>query len=700
MIFALVVALAVAANSSAATITPLLNAGGGVVGPPTALAFDAQGRLFIADGNRVLVAAPNEPPALFAGAASGKAGYADGRAEQARFNDPSGLAFGSRGELYVADTGNHLIRVIAPTGIVSTYAGTPNGGRVDGPLTRAAFVAPVGIATDERGDVFVADRGTGIREITVQGEVVTLPLSVHDATAVAVGESFTLFASDADGIVAARLSDGHARRIPSARRVGPGVEKLQGEHPLGTPLALAAVDSSSVLYTTADGAVRYLDVDQLFTRKVAGGPPLADPVALALAPNGGVAVAEASGAVDLVTNINLRKPIAPSDVGLLPNHFTLNPSAYNIAYVGSSFVWWDTDWDDSIQGVLENELLREPNGPRRKPRVIPVIMPGGTLQACEEYSRFLGDLGVVPLVVLDVSRTQVAQSFSVSLQTIAFDRATWEPRLIGDLTNLKRDLAADHAQLLVVVHPEEPDMVGQAEGIPFLADDLREHGVRAINLYPAFGRASGSAQLFNSAGPHFSAAGRRLEADAVAREIESAPPWVAAQASPTQSPRPENTAEQRPSAGPRGTPHPVVKIAASALSRGPKQAAARGVAVPTKPRFFDAWASLNSALWMLTHTSGVRASDGDYQLATRAIYAAIGALDDGITTSTRKPEEPVNPPNDLARVRAALNLLDGADNDLTPHSMDRIAEPLRVRALGATQRARTAVERLVHACGC
>ncbi|MYN05839.1 NHL domain-containing protein [Pseudoduganella aquatica] len=60
---------------------------------------------------------------LFAGATN-VPGYADGKGNAARFNGPTGIAADSQGNLYVADSGNHVIRKITPDGTVSTVAGT------------------------------------------------------------------------------------------------------------------------------------------------------------------------------------------------------------------------------------------------------------------------------------------------------------------------------------------------------------------------------------------------------------------------------------------------------------------------------------------------------------------------------------------------------------------------------------------------
>ncbi|MEO5844357.1 MAG: hypothetical protein ABIQ33_05900, partial [Caldimonas sp.] len=74
------------------------------------------------------------------------AGFADGPAAVARFRAPLGLAQDATGILYVADTGNHLIRKVALDGTVSTLAGSPGiAGFADGSGAAARFDTPMGI---------------------------------------------------------------------------------------------------------------------------------------------------------------------------------------------------------------------------------------------------------------------------------------------------------------------------------------------------------------------------------------------------------------------------------------------------------------------------------------------------------------------------------------------------------------------------
>jgi DNA-binding beta-propeller fold protein YncE len=112
-------------------------------------------------------------------------GYADGQGVKAQFNEPSGLALGPNGELYIADTGNRRIRVLSPQGEVTTLAGFGTtmidntsyikGGFKDGLGSEARFNFPSGIAVSAAGTVYVADTYNHcLREINTEGVVTTI----------------------------------------------------------------------------------------------------------------------------------------------------------------------------------------------------------------------------------------------------------------------------------------------------------------------------------------------------------------------------------------------------------------------------------------------------------------------------------------------------------------------------------------------
>jgi sugar lactone lactonase YvrE len=127
---------------------------------PQGLALDASGDLFVADTNnnaiRKIVIATGVVTTV-AGQA-GIAGSADGSSSQAQFHFPSGVALDAAGNLFVADTDNHTLREITPSGIVSTLAGLAgSSGSEDGVGTAARFDFPTGISVDGPGNVYVAD---------------------------------------------------------------------------------------------------------------------------------------------------------------------------------------------------------------------------------------------------------------------------------------------------------------------------------------------------------------------------------------------------------------------------------------------------------------------------------------------------------------------------------------------------------------
>lgn len=149
---------------------------------PAGVAVDAAGNVFVADsGNHVIrrIAAGSGEVTTWAG--SGVAGYANGTGAAAQFNGPRGLAIDASGNLYVADTGNHVIRRIAPVaanganaaaGAVTLWAGTPGTrGRADG--ASATFNGPSGLAVAPQGQIYVADTQNHLIRVVAPGGVVS-----------------------------------------------------------------------------------------------------------------------------------------------------------------------------------------------------------------------------------------------------------------------------------------------------------------------------------------------------------------------------------------------------------------------------------------------------------------------------------------------------------------------------------------------
>lgn len=100
----------------------------------------------------------------------------DGVGHAARFASPAGMVADRRGNLFIVDVADSVIRKVIPTGEVSTFAGmSQKTGRNDGAAQDARFTRPQGIAIDSADNLFVADTGNGlIRKITPAGIVSTV----------------------------------------------------------------------------------------------------------------------------------------------------------------------------------------------------------------------------------------------------------------------------------------------------------------------------------------------------------------------------------------------------------------------------------------------------------------------------------------------------------------------------------------------
>ncbi len=143
-----------------------------------AIAYDAAGNLYIADAKAHQVLEATLGGKLLVVAGTGTQGFAGdgGPAISAQFNQPQGVAVGTDGTLYIADTGNQRIRAVNSAGVVSTIAGTgvAEFSGEGGLAPMAALRGPTALALDVEGTLLICDTGNHrLRKIS-QGMITTV----------------------------------------------------------------------------------------------------------------------------------------------------------------------------------------------------------------------------------------------------------------------------------------------------------------------------------------------------------------------------------------------------------------------------------------------------------------------------------------------------------------------------------------------
>ncbi len=150
----------------------------GLLDKPMYIAFDAQGNYYITDSYNARVRKVDTHGVITTVAGTGQSGYTGdgGPATQAQLDLPVGVAVDSTGILYIADSNNSRIRKVDTDGIITTVAGGTFGNLGDGgPATQARLVAPRGIAIDAQDNLFIADSTDHrIRKVDSNGIISTV----------------------------------------------------------------------------------------------------------------------------------------------------------------------------------------------------------------------------------------------------------------------------------------------------------------------------------------------------------------------------------------------------------------------------------------------------------------------------------------------------------------------------------------------
>jgi uncharacterized protein (TIGR03437 family) len=290
---------------------------------PAGIALDSSGKLYIADsGNHRVRVVTSGSIANFAG--KGTVNYSgDGKAATAaELNAPAGVAVDTKGNVYIADTGNHVIRMVNSSGTISTIAGSNSLGAGyagdTGAATSAQLFSPTAVVVDSAGNFYIADSGNNvIRQVvgttinTVVGSFTTF-IQLNHPTGLALDASGALYIADTNNRRIIKFANGVATQI-----AGNGTTQSSGDNGPATKAGIddptgVCIDASGNLYITDtfNSKIRRVTPDGIITT-VAGtgratysgdaGPAinagLNFPRAVAADANGNVYVADTSNNV-------------------------------------------------------------------------------------------------------------------------------------------------------------------------------------------------------------------------------------------------------------------------------------------------------------------------------------------------------------------------------------------------------------------
>jgi sugar lactone lactonase YvrE len=151
---------------------------------PQGITFDSQGNLYIADWGNNRIRKVDKLGIITTVAGSGQVGKEHGgysgdggRAVEAKLRLPTSVAVNSEGNLFIADRGNHCIREVDKSGIITTVAGVGKEGYSGdgGKAVKARLAYPTDIVIDAEGNIYIADsRNAGIRKVNKTGIITTV----------------------------------------------------------------------------------------------------------------------------------------------------------------------------------------------------------------------------------------------------------------------------------------------------------------------------------------------------------------------------------------------------------------------------------------------------------------------------------------------------------------------------------------------
>jgi hypothetical protein len=155
---------------------------------PLGISIDAHDNLIVADFRNARIRRI-DPQGVVTTIAGSVQGFANGYGASARFYGPAGVAVDRQGNIIVADYGNHRIRMISPTGQVTTIAGSGQYGNQNGVGLTAKFAYPSSVTVDENNNIYVLDAGTNLVRKIDPGRYVSTLAGNYNGYADGVGNA-------------------------------------------------------------------------------------------------------------------------------------------------------------------------------------------------------------------------------------------------------------------------------------------------------------------------------------------------------------------------------------------------------------------------------------------------------------------------------------------------------------------------------
>lgn len=243
---------------------------------------DAQGNIYItnSDQHRVLRVDSQGNVTTFAG--TGNSGYSGDNdlATKANLQNPEGLSLDADGNLFIADTGNHVIRKVDTNGIITTVAGDGTGGfSGDSNLAvNAQLNEPNDMTINTSGEIFIADTANHrIRKVDTNGIITTLAGTNTagfsgdngDSTLAQLDTPKAITFDDSDNLVIADTNNHRIRQISPVgnitTRVGTGDAGFSGDNGNAT---LAELEFPNALVFASSGDLYIADANRSKVRKI------------------------------------------------------------------------------------------------------------------------------------------------------------------------------------------------------------------------------------------------------------------------------------------------------------------------------------------------------------------------------------------------------------------------------------------------